>query len=130
MLPARVGRVLGVFNRGQQTQIDTFVGGYRIGFVRAALYSFEVVAGLAVAGAILLRRRRSIPVFPLLATPAAVLVTVLATYGLTRLRFAAESSLIVLAAIAIDWAIETAFSPACASEHRCLRSARAALRSL
>jgi hypothetical protein len=130
VLPARVGRVLGVFNRGQQTQIDAFVGGYRIGFVRAALYSFEVVAGLAVAGAILLRRRRSLPVFPLLATPAAVLATVLATYGLTRFRFAAESSLIVLAAIAIDWAIERVQSRRAPVSTDASDQPRAALRSL
>jgi hypothetical protein len=73
--------------------------------VRAGLYSFQAVAVLAIVGTVLLRRRRTVPLFPLVATPAVVLVTVLVTYGLTRFRFAAETSLIVLAAVAIDAAV-------------------------
>jgi 4-amino-4-deoxy-L-arabinose transferase-like glycosyltransferase len=105
VMAARAGRVLGVFRPGQQVQIDSFLNQYGVGFVRAGLYSFQAVAVLAVAGAVLLRRRRTVPLFPLVATPAVVLVTVLVTYGLTRFRFAAETSLIVLAAVAIDAAV-------------------------
>jgi hypothetical protein len=76
VMAARVGRVLGVFNPGQQVEIDAFLGPYRTALTRIALYSFEAVAALAVVGAILLRRRRTVPVFPLLAPVAVVLVTV------------------------------------------------------
>jgi 4-amino-4-deoxy-L-arabinose transferase-like glycosyltransferase len=105
VMPARAGRVLGVFRPGQQIQIDSFLNQYGVGFVRAALYSFQAIAVLGLVGAIVLRRRRTVPLFPLLATPAVVLVTVLVTYGLTRFRFAAETSLIVLSAVAIDAAV-------------------------
>jgi 4-amino-4-deoxy-L-arabinose transferase-like glycosyltransferase len=102
VMAARAGRVLGLFNPGQQAQIDAFLGPYGVGLTRTALYSFQAVAVLAVAGAILLRRRRTAPVFPLLAPASVVLVTVVVTYGLTRFRFAAMPALIVLAAVAID----------------------------
>jgi 4-amino-4-deoxy-L-arabinose transferase-like glycosyltransferase len=105
VMATRAGRVLGLFNPGQQADIDAFLGPYGIGLIRAALYSFQAVAVLAIVGAILLRRRRTVPVFPLLAPAAVVLVTVLLTYGLTRFRVAAEPGLLVLAALAIDAAI-------------------------
>jgi 4-amino-4-deoxy-L-arabinose transferase-like glycosyltransferase len=106
VMAARAGRVLGVFRPAQQAQIDSFLNGYGVGLVRSGLYSFQAVGVLAIVGAVLLRRRRTVPLFPLLATPAVVLVTVFVTYGLTRFRFAAETSLIVLAAVAIDAAVE------------------------
>lgn len=105
VMAARAGRVLGVFRPGQQTANDAFLGQYRLGLVRVALYTFQAIAVLAVVGAIILRRRRTVPLFPLLAAPVAVLATVLATYGLTRFRFAAEPALIILAAVAIDAAV-------------------------
>jgi hypothetical protein len=43
--------------------------------------------------------------FPLLAAPAAVLITVVVTYANTRFRAPAEVALAVLAAVAIDAAI-------------------------
>ncbi|MDQ6852282.1 MAG: glycosyltransferase family 39 protein [Actinomycetota bacterium] len=102
VVAARVGRVVGLFHPGQQTQIDAFLGPYGVGLTRTALYSFQAVGVLAAAGAFLLRRRRSAPVFPLLAPAGVVLVTVIVTYGLTRFRFAAMPALVVLAAVSID----------------------------
>ena len=102
VVAARPGRVVGLFNPGQQVQIDAFLGPYGVGLTRTALYSFQAVALLALAGAIVLRRRRTVPVFPLLAPAGVVLVTVVVTYGLTRFRFAAMPPLIVLAAVAIE----------------------------
>jgi hypothetical protein len=105
VMATRAGRILGLFNPGQQADIDAFLGPYGIGLIRVALYSFQAVAVLALVGAIVLRRRRTVPVFPLLAPAAVVLVTVLVTYGLTRFRLPAEPGLVVLAALAIDAAI-------------------------
>jgi 4-amino-4-deoxy-L-arabinose transferase-like glycosyltransferase len=105
VMAARAGRVAGVFRPGQQIQIDSFLNQYGVVFVRGALYTFQGVAVLAIVGAILLRRRRTVPLFPLVAPAAVVVVTVLVTYGLTRFRFAAEPALIVLAAVAIDAAV-------------------------
>jgi hypothetical protein len=42
------------------------------------------------------------PIFPLLVVPAIVVVTVAITYGSIRFRAVAETSLVVLTAVAID----------------------------
>ena len=55
---------------------------------------------LALAGAVLLRRRRP-ALLVLLAPVATVLLMAAVTYGTTRFRFAAEPSLCVLAAVAL-----------------------------
>ena len=69
------------------------------------MYSFYALALLSVAGALLLRRRRTAPVFPLLVPPVVVLVTVVTLYSSTRFRSSAEVSLCLLAAVALDGAI-------------------------
>jgi hypothetical protein len=62
---------------------------------------FWLLAPLAVAGGWLLRRRRQ-PLVILLMPVAMVTLTALLTYGSTRFRFAAEPSIVVLAAVAAD----------------------------
>ncbi len=56
---------------------------------------------LAVAGAVLLRRRRE-AVFPLLAPVVTVLATCALFYAATRFRATAEGALCLLAAVALD----------------------------
>jgi ABC-type Fe3+-siderophore transport system permease subunit len=53
-----------------------------------------------------LRRRRTVPVYPLLAPIGAVVVTVLVTYASTRFRSTAEPVLVVLAAIALSAVVD------------------------
>ena len=62
---------------------------------------FYPVAALAIVGAVVLRRRR-ILVFPLVALPAIVLISVTLTFATNRYRAIAEGALVVLAAVAID----------------------------
>jgi 4-amino-4-deoxy-L-arabinose transferase-like glycosyltransferase len=62
---------------------------------------FYVLAGLAVYGVIVLRRRR-VPVWILLAPFVTVTVTALLAYGAIRFRHSAELSLVVLAGVALD----------------------------
>jgi 4-amino-4-deoxy-L-arabinose transferase-like glycosyltransferase len=102
VVAARLGRVLGVFRPSQQLLIDEYVDGREAPVARATLFGFYLLMLLSIAGAITLRRRREIPLFPLLAVPAVVLVTVAVTYGNTRFRAPAEIVLAVLAAVAID----------------------------
>jgi hypothetical protein len=68
---------------------------------RWAQRSFYVLALLAVAGAVVLRRRR-VPLRLLLALPALVSLVAVTSYGSTRFRAAAEIALVVLAAAALD----------------------------
>jgi MYXO-CTERM domain-containing protein len=56
---------------------------------------------LALAGLAVLRRRRA-PLAILLVTPVLVTLMSLVGYGLTRFRLAAEISIVVLAAVALD----------------------------
>ena len=65
------------------------------------MWMFWLLAPLAIAGAWLLRRRRQ-PLAILLVPLAMVTLTALLTYGSTRFRFAAEPSIVVLAAVAVD----------------------------
>jgi hypothetical protein len=62
---------------------------------------FYPIAALAIAGAVVLRRRRVL-VFPLAALPAIVLLSVTLTFATNRYRAIAEGALVVLAAVALD----------------------------
>ncbi len=102
VVAARLAAIVGLYHPQQQIRIDGFVEGRGIDVARAAMYSFYALALLSVAGAIALRRRRTVPVFPLLVPPALVLITAAVVYASTRFRASAEVSLCLLAAIAID----------------------------
>jgi hypothetical protein len=68
---------------------------------KAAIVAFWVVALLAIAGLVVLRRRGR-ALLPLVAPLAMVTLASLIGYGDTRLRHAAEIPLIVLAAVALE----------------------------
>jgi 4-amino-4-deoxy-L-arabinose transferase-like glycosyltransferase len=97
---ARIGRTFAVYRPLQQLRLEREVSGQvtRNGFTLAAWY---LVAAGSIAGVIVLRGRR-IPVFPLLAPVATVLVTVALIFGQTRYRATAEVSVVVLAAVATE----------------------------
>jgi 4-amino-4-deoxy-L-arabinose transferase-like glycosyltransferase len=101
---ARVGRMTGTWNLREQAALDHFPGGRETELAWAAWWSFFVLAGLSVAGTIVLRRRGT-PVLPLLAILLLVLLTTMMASGLSRYRATAEVALVVLAAVAIDAAI-------------------------
>ena len=75
VLLARWGRITGLYKPLQQVNLDHFPEGRNIWVARSALAGWYIVAPLAIGGAFVLRKRR-IPVFPLLAPPAIVLVAV------------------------------------------------------
>ena len=66
----------------------------------STLYSYYLVAVLAVIGLVMLRRRR-IPIFPLVAIPATIILTATIAFGQLRYRAAAEPSLVIAAAAAL-----------------------------
>src|SRR5215218_5375108 len=67
----------------------------------AGFLAFWLLVPCAIAGAVMLRRRR-VPIMPLVSQFAIVAVTAAAIYGLVRFRIPAEVSLVVLAAVAVD----------------------------
>ena len=100
VMAARVGRTFGVFRPFQQMHLDrdrnTPLWVIRLGF-----FTYWVLLPLAVAGAVIARRRK-VPIYPLLAFPLTVLLSVLLTFGQTRYRAPAEIPLALLAAVAIE----------------------------
>jgi 4-amino-4-deoxy-L-arabinose transferase-like glycosyltransferase len=99
---ARVGAILGLYQPDYQITLDGVFEGRGPRWARLGMYSFYALALLSIAGALALRRRHTVPVFPLLVPPVMVLVTVVTIYASTRFRASAEVSLCLLAALAID----------------------------
>jgi 4-amino-4-deoxy-L-arabinose transferase-like glycosyltransferase len=98
---ARVGRVFSVFRPFQQVHFEAARRGTEVWVVRLALFAYWVLLPFAVAGAVRARRRR-IPIYPILAFPLAIFVSVLLTIGTVRYRAPAEIPLVLLAAYALE----------------------------
>jgi hypothetical protein len=99
----RLGRVWDLYRPLQQVQYEFLEGRSRWGS-RAGLVFYYPTLLLAIAGAVLLRRRR-FPVWPFAAFFLTVSIIGVTVYGITRFRIAAEPALIVLAAVALDAAL-------------------------
>lgn len=101
VLVAREGRTFGFWNPFQQAQIDAKWMGTWVGVTRLALVSYWILLVPAIAGGILLHRRR-VALYPLLTFVAIAAIAVLPTIGDVRYRATAEIPLVLLAAVAID----------------------------
>jgi 4-amino-4-deoxy-L-arabinose transferase-like glycosyltransferase len=100
VLAARLGRSFELFRPRQNAQMESFYEGRDLRVSEAGTAAYYVIAVLAVAGAIVLRRRRG-PWAVLLAPVLLVAITTVVSYGFTRFRAAAEPGLVVLAAVAL-----------------------------
>jgi 4-amino-4-deoxy-L-arabinose transferase-like glycosyltransferase len=104
VVAARVGRTWNVFrpfdmvvyNEGEDREPWA---------TRLGIWSFYPVAVAAIAGGLWLRRRDGFALAVLVVPIVTVTFAAAATYGQARFRSAAEASLVVLAAIAIDRAM-------------------------
>jgi 4-amino-4-deoxy-L-arabinose transferase-like glycosyltransferase len=97
---AREGRLWDVYRTDQQLFTSASEGrNPRVN--RIALRFYWVVALLAIAGLVILRRRRQ-TLIVLVAPILLVAWSALLTYGSTRFRFAAEPALVVLAAVTLE----------------------------
>ena len=96
----REGRTWGVYAPNQQTRLDS-IGGPKQDVTRYGLWAYWALAPAAIAGAVILRRRR-IPLTPALAVIATVAISAGLTIGQTRYRALAEVPIVILAAIALD----------------------------
>jgi Dolichyl-phosphate-mannose-protein mannosyltransferase len=100
VMAAREGRVWDVFHTEQQIFVSA-AEGRRPRAARWGLRTYRVLALLALAGLVVLRRRRQ-PLVVLLAPIVLVTWSAAIVYGSTRLRFAAEPALVVLGAVTLD----------------------------
>lgn len=95
----RLGRTFGFYRPLNQLQLDRFVEGRPAIWTLVGLVCFYLLVPGAVCGAVILRRR-GVPVFPLVAVVADIVVAVLLTYGQTRFRAPLEPLLVILASVA------------------------------
>jgi hypothetical protein len=105
VVAARWGRITGLFRPAQQVRLDHVAEGRETWVAWMSLSMFYPIAVLAIAGAIALRRRRVL-LFPLVALPGIVLISVTLTFATNRYRAIAEPALVVLAAVAIDGGVQ------------------------
>jgi 4-amino-4-deoxy-L-arabinose transferase-like glycosyltransferase len=95
----RVLRTWGAYAPGQQVDFESLEGRPRAWQMRGT-WMYWVLAPLAVAGAVIVRRRRRL-VWPLVATAVTVTIVAASTYGQQRFRIAAEPAILVLAAVTL-----------------------------
>lgn len=95
----RVLRTWGLYAPHQQVDFESLEGRPRSWQLRGT-YMYWVLLPFAIAGAVMLRRRRGL-LWPLAATAVTVTIVAASTYGQQRFRIAAEPALLVLAALAI-----------------------------
>ena len=100
-VPARLGRVLGIYRPIQQIHLDELVDGRQRPIALASWAAYYLLLPLVVIGAVALWRRRRAELV-LLATPLlGALTAVTLTFGNTRYRAVGEPTIAVAAAIGI-----------------------------
>ena len=100
VVAARLGRLWDVYRPWTQGTFFSATEGRRPRATHVALIVYWALLPLAVAGAVLLRRRRR-ELWILLAPVVMVTLVAGATYGTTRFRIAAEPSIVLLAAASL-----------------------------
>jgi 4-amino-4-deoxy-L-arabinose transferase-like glycosyltransferase len=101
VVAARLGRLWDVYRPWSQGTFFSATEGRRPRATHVALIVYWVLLPLALAGALLLRRRAR-DLWILLAPVVMVTLVAAATYGTTRFRMAAEPSIVLLAAVALQ----------------------------
>ena len=99
---AKEGRAFGFFHPMQQIHLDSYVETRPYRWAVTGLVAYYVLLALSIGGTVLLRRRR-IPSFPLWAVGLDVVCSVALTFGQTRYRTTFEVSLVLLAAVQLEW---------------------------
>lgn len=104
VMAARVARMWDLYRPGQNIEMNAVVEGRGERPSQAGAAMYFLMLPFAVAGAVVLWRRR-VPLSPLLIVPVSITVTAAATFGLTRYRSPADAVLVALAAVAITWLV-------------------------
>ena len=100
VVPVRVLRTWGLYRPRQQWTIERFFEGRDLRVEQAGVLLYYLLAGLALAGAVRLRRRGQ-PLRILIAPAILVTLVSAGAYGFTRFRVAAEPAIVVLAAVTL-----------------------------
>jgi hypothetical protein len=102
VIAARVGRGFALYDPLQQVKFDSYVETRPYHWALYGLYMYYGLFALSIGGTIVLRRRR-IPVFPLWVVGLDVLSVFILSFGQTRYRVTFEVTLVMLAAVQLDW---------------------------
>jgi 4-amino-4-deoxy-L-arabinose transferase-like glycosyltransferase len=100
----RVGRTFGLYRPLEQIQLDSVIEQRPRFWAFVGLWMFYPLAVLGIGGAVILRRR-GVPIFPLGAMAADVVIVTVLTYGNTRFRATLEPVLVLLTAVTVDAAV-------------------------
>jgi hypothetical protein len=101
VVAARVGRIWGVFRPRQDVNFDIFFERRGKWPSWAGAYMYYALLPFAVYALVVMRRRR-VPISPMIAIFAMVTVTVGIAMGITRYRVGADVALTILGGVAID----------------------------
>ncbi len=101
VVAARLGRLVGLYRPHQQAAIDVFLEGNTNAVAQAGRWTLYPMMALSVAGALVLRRRRT-PIYPIVAPIGVVVISVVVLYTATRFRAPADAVMCLLAAAAVD----------------------------
>jgi 4-amino-4-deoxy-L-arabinose transferase-like glycosyltransferase len=104
VVAARLGRLWDVYRPWTQGTFFSATEGRNPRAAHWGLVMYWVLLPLALAGAVLMRRRGR-DLWILLAPVAMVTLVAITTYGTTRFRMAAEPSIVLLAAVALEAAV-------------------------
>jgi len=99
---ARIGRGFGFFHPLQQIQLDRDVETRPYHWALVGLGMYYALFALSVGGTIVLWRRK-VPVWPMLAVGVNIAISMVVSFGNTRYRTPFEVSLVLLAAVQLDW---------------------------
>ena len=101
VVPARVGRMWGVYDPVQQLRFDILVEGRNFRLSLLGLVQYYLLLPCAIGGVFVLRRTRG-QLAPLLVWPITTTIAAVTAFGETRYRVASEVVIVVLAAVALD----------------------------
>ena len=101
VVPARIGRMWGVYEPIGQLRRDVLADRRSFAVSALGLVQFTMLVPAAAAGIVLVGRRRG-PLLVLAAWIPIATLTAASAFGNTRYRTAAETSIVILAAVAIE----------------------------
>ncbi len=99
---ARIGRGFGFFHPVEQVRFDSLIETRPYHWALVGLGMYYGLLALSIGGTVVLRRRR-ILIFPLWAVGLDVLSVFVLSFGQTRYRVTFEVSLVILAAVQLEW---------------------------